>query len=266
MAGDNNNDEYPDRRQDDTNNIRPPEPSPYSFNGKVVMGIGLIVIASAISTLLAMSVSKSPQAHLTVGASTLVPLSVKSAAAQSQSQSEHIDKKFLLIQRDFGWNGTTGGPTITVNKGDVVQIAVINAGHMDHNFGIALISNQSLALMEKTNNMTLPQRMNYIPYNVMADMPCPGCQEVFKEGHIDEFMNPDTMTVTTFKADQAGHFMYYCQVRGHIWLGMKGDFVVTENAPTTSNESPGNQHPNTSPGQVGPSATESPSVVTGEKK
>jgi FtsP/CotA-like multicopper oxidase with cupredoxin domain len=266
MAGDNNNDDdgYPDRRQDDTNNIRPPEPSPYSFNGKVVMGIGLIVIASAISTLLAMSVSKSPQAHLTVGSSTLVPLSVKSAAAQSQS--EHIDKKFLLIQRDFGWNGTTGGPTITVNKGDVVQIAVINAGHMDHNFGIALISNQSLALMEKTDNMTLPQRMDYIPYNVMADMPCPGCQEVFKEGHIDEFMNPDTMTVTTFKANQAGHFMYYCQVRGHIWLGMKGDFVVTENAPTTSNESPGNQHPNTSPRQIGPSATESPSVVTGEKK
>ncbi len=62
----------------------------------------------------------------------------------------------------------------------------------------------------------------------MAVMPCPGCQPKFQEGQIDAFMQPDTQQVTTFRATEAGHFKYFCQIRGHLWLGMIGDFDVID--------------------------------------
>ncbi len=196
-----------------------PEVKGYSFNGKVVIGIGIIMIVAAISTILAMTISQSQQIHLS---SRLVGVT-KSIAA-----NQHIDKRFILVQHDFGWNGTVGGPTIKVNKGDVVQITIINAGMMAHNFGIAQLSQRTLDLLQKTMNMPLPDRVRYLPYNVMAVMPCPGCQPKFQEGQIDAFMQPDTQQVTTFRATQEGHFKYFCQVRGHLWLGMIGDLDVID--------------------------------------
>jgi hypothetical protein len=62
----------------------------------------------------------------------------------------------------------------------------------------------------------------------MAVMPCPGCQPKFQEGQIDAFMLPATQQVTTFRATQVGDFKYFCQVRGHLWLGMVGDFDVVD--------------------------------------
>jgi hypothetical protein len=41
-------------------------------------------------------------------------------------------------------------------------------------------------------------------------------------------MQPDTQQVTTFTANQAGNFKYFCMVRGHIWLGMVGDLIVKD--------------------------------------
>ena len=211
----------------------------YTFNGKVVIGIGIIMIAAAASTILAMGVSQSPQIHLsTTKALGTRPLLTTTLTASAQvpptsNTNQHIDKRFVLVQHDFGWNGTFGGPTMRVNKGDVVQITIINAGMMAHNFGIANLSKQTLDLLQKTLNMPLPDRVRYLPYNVIAVMPCPGCQPKFQEGHIDVFMQPDTQQVTTFTATQAGHFNYFCQVRGHLWLGMVGDLDVVD----TSNPS-----------------------------
>jgi hypothetical protein len=71
--------------------------------------------------------------------------------------------------------------------------------------------------LQKTMNMPLPDRVRYLPYNVMAVMPCPGCQVIFQEGQIDA-----SQQVTTFRATQVGDFKYFCQVRGHLWLGMVG--------------------------------------------
>jgi FtsP/CotA-like multicopper oxidase with cupredoxin domain len=198
----------------------------YSLNGKVVIGIGLVMIAAAASTILAMAASQSSQIHLSTkkvfGTSLLEPVQVP------PNTNEHIDKRFVLVQYDFGWNGTIGGPTIKVNKGDVIQITIINAGMMAHNFAIADFSQQTLDLLQKTMNMPLPDRVRYLPYNVMAVMPCPGCQPKFQEGQIDAFMQPATQQVTTFKATEVGDFKYFCQVRGHLWLGMVGDLDVVD--------------------------------------
>ncbi|MGC1929315.1 MAG: plastocyanin/azurin family copper-binding protein, partial [Candidatus Nitrosopolaris sp.] len=138
----------------------------------------------------------------------------------------------VLIQHEFGWNGTTGGPTIVVDKGNVVHITIINGGLMAHNFGIAKLSQQSLDIMKETKNMSLPDRVKHIPYNVMAAIPCPGCQPVFEEGHVKMFMQPGTQQVVTFTASQTGNFKYFCMVRGHLWLGMIGDLIV-HNVPVT---------------------------------
>jgi len=198
----------------------------FSLNGKVVIGIGLVMIAAAASTLLAMGASQSSQIHLST--KKVFGTSFLEAVQVPPNSNERIDKRFVLVQHDFGWNGTIGGPTIKVNKGDVIQITIINAGMMTHNFGIADFSQQTLELLRKTMNMPLPDRVRYLPYNVMAVMPCPGCQSKFQEGQIDAFMLPATQQVITFRATQVGDFKYFCQVRGHLWLGMVGDFDVVD--------------------------------------
>ena len=45
-------------------NLETPADRGYSFNGKVVIGIGIIMIAAAISTILAMTASQSPEIHI----------------------------------------------------------------------------------------------------------------------------------------------------------------------------------------------------------
>ena len=217
------------------------EPKAYSFSGKVIIGIGLVLAAAAIATIIAMSISVSPSIHLpnvgvlgvggiATSSSSSNSLATKATAQKESNPNQHIDKRFLLIQNDFGWNGTTGGPPIVVNKGEVVQIVVINAGRMAHNFGIAEPSGQTLSILKQTQNMPFSDRVRYIPYNVMAAMPCPGCQPVFEQGHIKQFLHPDTQQVTTFVANKVGNFKYFCMVRGHLWLGMVGDLIVEDNA------------------------------------
>lgn len=209
------------------------EPKGYSFSGLVVLGIGLVLAAAAGATIAAMSISTSPSVHLPrVGAAKVTdgPLLTTSFAQKQSSPAQHIDKRLVLIQNDFGWNGTTGGPPIVVNKGEVVQITVINAGRMAHNFGIGQPSEQTIDILKQTQNMPLPDRVRYVPYNTMAAMPCPGCHSLFEQAHIKQFMQPDTQQVTTFTASQAGNFKYFCMVRGHLWLGMIGDLIVQDNA------------------------------------
>jgi FtsP/CotA-like multicopper oxidase with cupredoxin domain len=235
---------------DNGNNRNTSEPKPYTFNGKVVFGIGVILAAAAGSTILAMSVSTSPQIRLshTTNILTKSPVAALAQAPQTTattSSQQHVDKKFVLIQKDFGWNGTFGGPPIVVTKGDVVQITVINAGRMAHNFGIANPSEKTMAILDQVSNMSLPQRVSHIPYDVMAAMPCPNCAPEFEGGHIKLFMQPDSQQLTTFTANQAGNFKYFCMVRGHLWLGMIGDLIVQDihNPTTTATASTTNTMP-----------------------
>jgi uncharacterized cupredoxin-like copper-binding protein len=229
-------------------------PKSYAFNGQVVIGIGIIMAIAAIITIFMGVLSQSPQIHLTLNSlipsfitSSFISHSIKSqvGAVQQQSSSssalqissqKDVSKKIILIQQDFGWNGTYGGPPIIVNKGDLVQVLVINRGHMAHNFGMGSVPNQVLGLIDKENNEPLDKRIGQIPYNAMAAMPCPGCQEEFVKGHINLFIEPGTQQVTTFVADKAGHFKYFCMVRGHLWLGMIGDLIVRESTGSTTNK------------------------------
>ncbi len=227
------------------------EPKSYAFNGKVVIGIGVIMAIAAITTIFMATYSQSPQIHLSM--ISLIPSFLTSSfeshpnksqvAAISPSfpssfpvSSQKINKSIILIQQDFGWNGTNGGPTILLNKGDLVQVVVINRGHMAHNFGIGVLSQQVMELIDKEKNIPIDQRIVQIPYNTMAAMPCPGCQTDFKKGHIELFIEPGTQQVSTFVADKVGHYKYFCMVRGHLWLGMIGDLIVRDSTGSTTSK------------------------------
>jgi uncharacterized cupredoxin-like copper-binding protein len=147
-------------------------------------------------------------------------------------------KRIVLIQQDFGWNGTIGGPPIILNKGDRVQLLVINRGHMAHNFGMASVPQKVLDQLNNQTNVPLDQRINNIPYDTMAAMPCPDCKAIFEEGHIKLFIEPGTQQVSTFVADKSGQFKYFCMVRGHLWLGMIGDVIVRENPGSATVKNP----------------------------
>ncbi len=135
-----NSDDSSDRKNHETNysnktNYNYSEPKSYAFNGKVVIGIGIIMAISAITTIFMATYSQSPQIHLSLNS--LIPSfmtsSFTSAPHKSQvaavspsfssqlpvSSQKVVNKRIILIQQDFGWNGTNGGPPILVDKGDL---------------------------------------------------------------------------------------------------------------------------------------------------
>lgn len=209
---------------------------PYTFNKRVILGIAIIISISVITTFFAMSVSQSPSINIPLN---ILPLTEKSTTSFSatnainpivaeSSDSTNVNKQFVLIQKNFGWNGTNFGPTIEVSKGDVVRIVIINAGTMAHNFGIAKISPHTLNLLNQEMPIPTPEKLSSISYNDLSANPCPECKPVFEDGHIKNYMKPLSQQVVTFTANEVGEFKYFCMVRGHIWLGMFGDFIVKE--------------------------------------
>ncbi len=227
-----------DRRSDPTSNddsnydYERQDLKPYTFNGRVVIGIALVLAAAAGSAILAMTVSQSPQASIPISALGTINAAednIQDAMAQGQNEVKP-DWEIILVANDFGWNGSQNGPVIRVTKGDVVQLTITNAGQMAHNFGIAKMSDRATQLMEQSDDMTLPERIMHVPYNDMAKMPCPDCEKKFHQGHIEFFIKPGNQRTVTFTANEAGEFKYFCMVRGHIWLGMNGDFIVEEPA------------------------------------
>lgn len=196
-----------------------PDLKPYTFNGRVVIGIGLVLAAAAGGTVFAMMVSQSPQISTS-------PEALVSSDLAAQAQSGGADREIVLTADEFGWNGTENGPTVRVTRGETIQLTVINAGTMAHNFGIAKSSPETDRIIEETSGMPLAERMRHIPYGDLSAHPCPGCEEVFHNAHIMSFIMPGEQEVVTFTADQKGEFRYFCMVRGHLWLGMNANIVV----------------------------------------
>jgi len=99
-------------------------------------------------------------------------------------------KSFVLLTRDFGYNGTSGGPTLNVNYGDVVNITLIG----------------------KTSNT----------HNLLID------EFSFMVG--GEFgVETDEVASNRFIADKVGTFTYYCRTSrlgGHESLGEFGVIIV----------------------------------------
>lgn len=208
----------------------------------VVMGLVAIFALAIVATIFLTSLSKSANIKSN-------PFNLFFVKSDSSSSPPHPPsngfvgnnkniKTFTLVADEFGFNGSSSGPLIKVNKNDIVKIAFINAGAMSHTFGIGKPSKFTMSLMKNISGLSTEEKIRHVPYDVLAKMPCPGCKPEFEEAHIKTFVNPGDMVVTTFKASKSGNFKYFCMVRGHIWLGMNGDLVVTD--PGSSAMSKGN--------------------------
>lgn len=184
----------------------------FLFSGKVIIGISIVMALAAAISYFSSSHSASPI--------------IQTFPQVTKSVQSKVDRSIVLVQNEFGWNGTSGGPTITITKGDTVRITIINAGNMAHNFGIAKISTETENLLKKVTGIPANSKLGNLSYSELSAMPCPGCQPVYSGAHIDAFMPPLTQQVIFFKATEAGNFKYFCMVRGHLWLGMIGSLVV----------------------------------------
>lgn len=189
----------------------------YIFPGKVVIGISVIIGLATLITFFS-----------SLNSASIVVQPFGSPNKIIHPPTTKVDRNFVLVQNDFGWNGTSGGPTIIVNKGDNVQIVIINAGNMAHNFGIAKVAAKTESLLDsnRANEVSLSGRLKNLSYSQISAMPCPDCKPVYRQAQVDAFMPPLSQQVVAFKADQAGTFKYFCMVRGHIWLGMIGSLIV----------------------------------------
>jgi uncharacterized cupredoxin-like copper-binding protein len=206
---------------------------PYVINRRMVLIICFILSISAVLTIGAGLFSDTPNNNslkdrIDKLLATFHLSMTRSTNSNPTSQHLKVDKKLVLVQHEYGFNGTTEGPTISLTKGETVQITIINAGNMAHNFGIAELSKKSLDLLKKTNNESLTDRVKNIPYVALSSIPCPGCVQKFAKGQINSFILPGERAQITFLVQQAGNFKYFCMVRGHLWLGMMGDFVVRD--------------------------------------
>lgn len=201
-----------------------PELEPYTFNGRVVIGIGIVFVVAAVCTAFAMMASQSPQISITSPATFAMFSSFLSA--NGQQPTKKIDSDLVLVANDFGWNGSTSGPVIRITKGETVRLTVINAGKMAHNFGIAEVPQDTQKLLDSLNGVALPDRLGKVSYQQMSAEPCPGCKVVLPGAHIMRYIMPGEQQAVTFTADSAGSFKYFCMVRGHLWLGMNSDFLV----------------------------------------
>jgi uncharacterized cupredoxin-like copper-binding protein len=207
---------------------------PYTFNGRVLMAIGIVLAVAAAGTIFAMAVSQSPQISFSSSPKISTMLGLSSAAKALQLSDKKVDRELVLVADDFGWNGSQHGPNIRVTQGETIRLSVINAGKMAHNFGIAEVPQDTKALMDRLDNLPVDERLAQISYDQMSAHPCPGCKGVFDNAHIMRFILPGEQQVVTFTADKAGVFKYFCMVRGHLWLGMSGDFIVESEKGITS--------------------------------
>lgn len=99
-------------------------------------------------------------------------------------------KSFTLVANDFGYNGTEGGPTLVVNKGDVVEITLVGKSPVSHNLKID-------------------------EFNFRV-----GGEFGVKTGESDTGM---------FVAEDSGVYKYYCRTTrlgGHESLGQSGILIV----------------------------------------
>jgi len=58
-------------------------------------------------------------------------------------------KEFKIETREFGYNGPSGGPTLTVKAGETVRITLVNKGAVDHEFRLVKDKDAFLSDVQK---------------------------------------------------------------------------------------------------------------------
>lgn len=144
-----------------------------SFDRRAFSKGGVVVVAVAIAVVLvAIMFAVSPQAGI----------------SQTPRAAE---KTFTLIQQEWGFNQTKGGPSITVNKGDRVILQVKNMGQFPHDIAVA-----------------------------------DGAGNVVWNAKSRENQQPASSARIEFTARDVGSYRLLCTIPGHSQLGMEAKLVV----------------------------------------
>lgn len=114
-------------------------------------------------------------------------------------------REFSLRTREFGFDGTKGGPSLRVKVGDDVRINLKNDGGIPHDFWI--VEN-----VEKAVEETLAKK-----------------ERTFLFGARAQKLEPGQESKLSFKVDRPGSFFFVClqlDPEIHAKRGMFGEFVV----------------------------------------
>lgn len=87
-----------------------------------------------------MSMTKTGTVVLVIALIVIIPTGLAGfgglfSSAESVKPTGQV-KSFTLVAKEWGYNGTIGGPTIIVQKGDLVRITLIVPGAVSHNLYI----------------------------------------------------------------------------------------------------------------------------------
>lgn len=114
-------------------------------------------------------------------------------------------KEFTLRMREYGFEGSKGGPTLRVKVGDNVRINLKNEGGIPHDFWI--VENIDKAVEETKEKK----------------------ERSFLFGASVQNVDAGQESRLTFKLDRSGSFFYVClqlDPEIHARLGMFGELVV----------------------------------------
>ena len=92
---------------------------------------------------------------------------------------------------------TSPGPTLMFKVGDVVNMTLIDAGKMSHNWALVTTNQTSASVL----------------FGAMID-----------SGSIPLSSNESASVI--FRVAKAGNYFYICQVAGHVQLGMWGSVII----------------------------------------
>ncbi len=148
-------------------------------------------------------------------------------------------KEYKLEAREFGFNGFSGGPTLTVKVGETVRINLVNRGGIKHEFMVVKDKDAFLSEAHKVIGGLMTQGMKDAEeieesheYHAVMEKWGLKILKVDKEFEEDVEVEPAKTVVFEIKFTTPGTYWYLCGAlvgtlpQTHADRGMFGQIVV----------------------------------------
>lgn len=143
-------------------------------------------------------------------------------------------REFTIRMQEFGYNGSSTGPTITVKAGDTVRIHVANAGGLGHEFMVVANKDDSIKMMKNIADKLVAQGLNKTDALEQFEIEH---EEIMMSGMAAfsgavVHLEPRENKTIEFVANQPGTYWYICLEAGgtfpktHAEMDMYGQFLV----------------------------------------
>lgn len=143
-------------------------------------------------------------------------------------------REFTMRLQEFGYNGSSTGPTITVKVGDTVRIHVANTGGLGHEFMVVANKDDSIQMMKDIADKLVAQGLNktdaLAKYHAEHEEMMMMDMVAFSGGVVS--LEPGENKTIEFVANRAGTYWYVCLEAGgtfpktHAEMSMYGQLQV----------------------------------------